>query len=117
MGPEAQAGSAASRNGIPMLSDNNYADWNASIRAYFLFIGFLDYVNGDISPPSEDRGDLHLKYCEQKQKAAGVICQSLNTNNCAKFLNRNNEKDPIALYNVIINYYQSNQSTNQARVF
>ncbi|MBW0488888.1 hypothetical protein O181_028603 [Austropuccinia psidii MF-1] len=70
-----------------------------------------------IYPPSEDRGDLHLKYCEQKQKAAGVICQSLNTNNRANFLNRNNEKDPIALYNVIINYYQSNQSTNQARVF
>ncbi|MBW0496166.1 hypothetical protein O181_035881 [Austropuccinia psidii MF-1] len=117
MGPEAQNGSAAARNGIPMLSDNNYADWDASIRAYFLLIGFLDYVNGDMSPPAEDRGDLHLKYCEQKQKAAGVICQSLNTNKHAKFLKRNNEKDPIALYNVIINYYQSNQSTNQARVF
>ncbi|MBW0542253.1 hypothetical protein O181_081968 [Austropuccinia psidii MF-1] len=117
MGPDAQTGSAAARNGIPMLSDNNYTDWSASIQAYFFFIGFLDYVYSDMSPPAEDRGDLHLKYFEQKQKAVGVIFQSLNKNNHAKLLNRNNEKDPIALYNVIINYYQSNQSTNQARVF
>ncbi|MBW0583439.1 hypothetical protein O181_123154 [Austropuccinia psidii MF-1] len=117
MGPDTQTGSAASRNGIPMLSDNNYTNWHASFQAYVFFIGFLDYVDGDMSPPAEDRGDLHLEYCEQKQKAVGVIFQSLNTNNRAKFLKRNNEKDPIALYNVIINYYQSNQSTNEARVF
>ncbi|MBW0486106.1 hypothetical protein O181_025821 [Austropuccinia psidii MF-1] len=117
MGPEGQTGSSAARTGILMLSEKNYADLDASVQAYFLFIGSLDYVDGDISPPAEDRGDLNFKYCEQKQKAAGVIFQSLNTNNCAKFLNRNHEKDPIALYNVIINYYQSNQSTNQDRVF
>ncbi|MBW0509145.1 hypothetical protein O181_048860 [Austropuccinia psidii MF-1] len=117
MGPEALDGSGAQKNGIPILSDNNYSEWDASIRAFFLYIGFLDYVNGDLSAPSEATPELLMKYKELTQKAAGVICQSLDTNNWAKFLNQLNEKNPKVLYNSITSYYQSKQSKNQARVF
>ncbi|MBW0493389.1 hypothetical protein O181_033104 [Austropuccinia psidii MF-1] len=117
MGPEALAGSEAQKNGIPILSDNNYSEWDASIRAFFLFIGFLDYVDGDLSAPSEATPELLMKYKELTQKAAGVICQSLDTNNRAKFWNKLNKKNPKVLYNSITLYYQSNQSKNQARVF
>ncbi|MBW0541438.1 hypothetical protein O181_081153, partial [Austropuccinia psidii MF-1] len=117
MGPDAIAGSAAQKNGIPILCENNYSEWDAAIRAFFLYIGFLDYVDGDINPPSESNLDFFSKYKEMKQKAAGVICQSLNTNNRAKFLTRDNEKNPLELYDAISSYYQSSQSKNQARIF
>ncbi|MBW0503221.1 hypothetical protein O181_042936 [Austropuccinia psidii MF-1] len=117
MGPEALAGSAAQKNGIPILSDNNYSEWDASIREFFLYIRFLDYVNGDLSSPSEATPELLMNYKELTQKAAGVICQSLDTNNWAKFLNKLNEKNPKALYDSITSYYQSNQRKHQARVF
>ncbi|MBW0465843.1 hypothetical protein O181_005558 [Austropuccinia psidii MF-1] len=73
MGPDAIAGSAAQKNGIPILCENNYSEWDAAIRAFFLYIGFLDYIDGDINPPSELNSDIFFKYKEMKQKAAGVI--------------------------------------------
>ncbi|MBW0546428.1 hypothetical protein O181_086143 [Austropuccinia psidii MF-1] len=117
MGPDAIAGSAAQKNGIPILCENNYSEWDAAIRAFFLYIGFLDYVDGDTNPPSELNSDTFSRYKEMKQKAAGVICQSLNTNNRAKFITRENEKNPLELYTAISSYYQSSQSKNQARIF
>ncbi|MBW0495791.1 hypothetical protein O181_035506 [Austropuccinia psidii MF-1] len=117
MGPDAITGSAAQKNGIPVLCENNYSEWDAAIRAFFLYIRFLDYVDGDINPPSELNSDIFSKYKEMKQKAAGVICQSLNTNNRAKFLTKENEKNPLELYAAISLYYQSSQSKNQARMF
>ncbi|MBW0541547.1 hypothetical protein O181_081262 [Austropuccinia psidii MF-1] len=117
MGPDAIIGSFAQKNGIPILCENNYSEWDAAIRAFFLYIGFLDYIDGDSNPPSEPTSDSFFKYKEIKQKAAGVICQSLNTNNRAKFLTKENEKDPLELYTSISSYYQSNQSKNQARIF
>ncbi|MBW0533509.1 hypothetical protein O181_073224 [Austropuccinia psidii MF-1] len=116
MGPDAIAVSAAQKNGIPILCENNYSEWDAA-RAFFLYIGFLDYVDGDINPPSKLNSDISFKYKEMKQKAAGVICQSLNTNNRAKFLTKENEKNPLELYAAISSYYQSSQSKNQARMF
>ncbi|MBW0521712.1 hypothetical protein O181_061427 [Austropuccinia psidii MF-1] len=117
MGPDAIAGSATQKNGIPILCKNNYSEWDAAIRAFFLYIRFLDYVDGDINPPSELSLDVFSKYKEMKQKAAGVICQLLNTNNQAKFLTKENEKNPLELYDAISSYYQSSQSKNQARIF
>ncbi|MBW0460749.1 hypothetical protein O181_000464 [Austropuccinia psidii MF-1] len=110
MGPEALSGSMAQKNGIPILSDKNYSEWDASIREFFLYIGFLDYVNGDLNAQTETTPGL-------AQKAVGVICQSLDTNNRSKFLKKSNEKSHKVLYNSITSYYQSNQSKKQARVF
>ncbi|MBW0548125.1 hypothetical protein O181_087840 [Austropuccinia psidii MF-1] len=117
MVPEALAGSVAQKNGIPILSDNNYSEWDASIRAFFLYIGFLDYVDGDLSSPSEATPELLMKYKELTQKAARVICQSLDINNWEKFLNKSNENNAKVLYSSNTSYYQSNQSKNQDRVF
>ncbi|MBW0499105.1 hypothetical protein O181_038820 [Austropuccinia psidii MF-1] len=117
MVPEALAGSAAQKNGIPILSDNNYSEWDASIREFCLYIAFLDYVDGNLSAPSEATPELLMKYKELTQKAVVVICQSLDINNREKFLNKYNKKNPKVLYNSITSYYQSNQSENQARVF
>ncbi|MBW0513489.1 hypothetical protein O181_053204 [Austropuccinia psidii MF-1] len=108
MGPEVLSGSAAQKNGIPILSDDNYSDWEAAIRAFYLYIGFLDYINRYSIIPSESSPEMLAKYKELSKKAAGTICQSLDTNNRAKFLNRSNEKNPKLLYNKISFYYQSN---------
>ncbi|MBW0504479.1 hypothetical protein O181_044194 [Austropuccinia psidii MF-1] len=117
MGPDAIIGSFAQKNGIPILCENNYSEWDAAIREFFLYIGFLDYVDGDSNPPLEETSDYFLKYKEMKQKAFGTICQSLNTNSLAKFLTKENEKNPLELYTSISSYYQSSQSKNQARIF
>ncbi|MBW0568522.1 hypothetical protein O181_108237 [Austropuccinia psidii MF-1] len=117
MGPEAIIGSFSQKNGIPILCKDNFSKWDAAIRAFFLYIGFPDYVDGDSNPPLEATSDSFLKYKEIKQKASGVICQSLNTKNCTKFLTKENEKNPLELYTSIYSYYQSSQSKNQARIF
>ncbi|MBW0546350.1 hypothetical protein O181_086065 [Austropuccinia psidii MF-1] len=116
MGPDTIAGSAAQENGIPILCENNYSEWDAAIRAFFLYVGFLDYIDGDYNPPSKSNLDVFLKYKEIKQKAAGFICQPLNTNNWAKFLTKENEKNPLELYAAISLYYQPSQSKNWARI-
>ncbi|MBW0474516.1 hypothetical protein O181_014231 [Austropuccinia psidii MF-1] len=100
-----------------MLAEDNYSEWVAAIRAYFLFIGFLDYLDGDLDPPDKNNAKIHNKYKEQCPNEAGVIFQSLNTNNHAKFLNKSNDKRPDVLYNSIVVYHKSNQSKNQARGF
>ncbi|MBW0476426.1 hypothetical protein O181_016141 [Austropuccinia psidii MF-1] len=117
MGPEGLSGSAAQKNGIPILSDNNYSEWDASIRAFFLYIRFLDYVNEYLNSPLEITPELLMKYKELTQKASGFVFQSLDTNNQEKFLNKSNEKSTKVLYHSITSYYQSNQSKNQSRVF
>ncbi|MBW0506753.1 hypothetical protein O181_046468 [Austropuccinia psidii MF-1] len=88
-----------------MIEDNNYANWNSSIKAYLPLIGVLDYIDGDAPPPTEEKGDSHLKCCKEKQNAASVICQSLITHNFSKFLNKRSYKDPIVLDKVIINHW------------
>ncbi|MBW0478823.1 hypothetical protein O181_018538 [Austropuccinia psidii MF-1] len=117
MGPEALAGSASQKTGIPILSDNKYSEWDASIRKFCLYIEFIDYFNGDLNSPSEATPELLMKYKELTQKAAGVTCQSLDTNKQQKFLSKSNKKNSKVLYDSITSYYQSNQRKNQARVF
>ncbi|MBW0482801.1 hypothetical protein O181_022516 [Austropuccinia psidii MF-1] len=112
MGPEALAGSAAQKNGIPILSDNNYSEWDASIREFLLYVRFLENVNGDLNTPSEATPELLMKYKEMTQQAAGVTCQSLDTNNQENFL-----KKSKVWYDFITSYYQTNQRKNQDRVF
>ncbi|MBW0472410.1 hypothetical protein O181_012125 [Austropuccinia psidii MF-1] len=106
MGPEAQSGSVDQKNGVPTLSENNYSEWDASITEFFLYIGFLDYVNGDLNSPSKATQERLMKDKELTQKAARVICQSLDTNNQEKLLNKFNEKNPKVLYDSIPSYYQ-----------
>ncbi|MBW0565850.1 hypothetical protein O181_105565 [Austropuccinia psidii MF-1] len=88
------SGSADQKNGVPILSDNNYSEWDAAIRAFFLYIGFPDSVDGDLNAPSEATPELLMKYKKLTKKAARAICKSLDTNNRAKFLNKSNERIP-----------------------
>ncbi|MBW0526471.1 hypothetical protein O181_066186 [Austropuccinia psidii MF-1] len=97
MGPEVLSGSTSQKNGAPILSDNNYSELDSAIREFFLYIGFLDYVYGDLNFLSEAMPDLLMKYKELTQKAERVVCQSLDTNNREEFLNKSNKNNPKVL--------------------
>ncbi|MBW0532632.1 hypothetical protein O181_072347 [Austropuccinia psidii MF-1] len=106
----------AQKNGITILSYNNYSEWDASIREFILYIGFLENVDVDLNAPSEIIPEILMKYKELTQRAVAVICQYLDTKNWEKCLNKSNKKSPKVFYYSITSYYQSNQSTSHTRV-
>ncbi|MBW0490976.1 hypothetical protein O181_030691 [Austropuccinia psidii MF-1] len=110
------AESTSSKFFIPILTENNFNEWNSAIRPYFVYQDLLDQIEGYMPIPSRHHED-YKSFRTRAMKCAGVLAGTLSSTNRARFITKENEKDPGAIYQQICSYFASNDSKNQAKVF
>jgi hypothetical protein len=99
---------------LPILSGNDFAAWKIKVQGCCMQHSLYKYLTNP-NPPADDiqRAD----WDDKQIKVAGILYQCMREQNHQRFINKQNAKDPQAIWASLVGYYKSSSVQNQSLVY
>jgi hypothetical protein len=99
---------------LPVLTGSNSTAWKIKVQGYCMQHGLHKYLTNP-NPPADDA--KREDWDDKRMKVVGILYQTMGEHNHHRFINKDNAKDPQAIWNALIGYYKSSSVQNQSLVY
>lgn len=108
---------------FPKVAKTNYVEWAGDVTAHLMTVNLEEFINLD-DPPVEpvktevtDNLVAIALYLAKRKKAAGILYGVLDQDNRVRITNKDAVSDPVKIWKILKEHFQSASNKNQARAY